>query len=172
MNQWIPLSWGCTGNALSSQWSIDDKETTLPGWMYGSYKEFQQVNSLSKNITPHATAICRYFLKLSKTMFNRFFTQQDKVLPTQSSKGKKPSQSGMSMIIQFFFLECGQQRFYYKASWLRGIQLHSGEDSVVNHAWLGYAGWRLHCSVRWPCDVARDNTIQRLPLTCENANWI
>ncbi len=28
MNQGIPLSWGCTGNALSNQRSIDDEETT------------------------------------------------------------------------------------------------------------------------------------------------
>ena len=28
MNQGIPLSWGCTGNALSNQLSIDDEETT------------------------------------------------------------------------------------------------------------------------------------------------
>ena len=29
MNQGIPLSWGCTGNALSNQRSIDDEETLL-----------------------------------------------------------------------------------------------------------------------------------------------
>ncbi len=28
MNQQIPLSWGCTGNALSNQQSVDDEETT------------------------------------------------------------------------------------------------------------------------------------------------
>ena len=28
MNQGILLSWGCTGNALSNQWSIDNEETT------------------------------------------------------------------------------------------------------------------------------------------------
>ncbi len=28
MNQGIPLSWGCTGNALSNQQCIDDDETT------------------------------------------------------------------------------------------------------------------------------------------------
>ena len=32
MNQGIPLSWVCTGNALSNQWNRDDKETTLPVW--------------------------------------------------------------------------------------------------------------------------------------------
>ena len=29
MNHGIPLSWGCTGNTLSNQWSIDDEQTTF-----------------------------------------------------------------------------------------------------------------------------------------------
>ncbi len=79
--------------------------------MYGSYKEFQQANYPLKNVTLHATAIYWYFLTLSKLYLSGFFQssfhcfiQQDNALPTQSRKRKKVSQSGMSMIIQNFFL--------------------------------------------------------------------
>ncbi len=54
MNQGIPLSWCCTGNAWSNQQSIDDKET--------------------------------------------------EALPDQSGKGKKLSQSGISLVFQKKFV--------------------------------------------------------------------
>ena len=79
--------------------------------MYGSYKEIQQVTSLSKNKTLSATAICWPFVKLYVKLYSTgiyqlallCLIQQDKILPDQSRKGKKLSQSGISIIIQIFF---------------------------------------------------------------------
>ena len=67
------LHWKCPVKSVKHRWWGNYLYTGqgLPGWMYDSYKEFQQGNSLPKNITLHATAIYRYSLKLSKTMFNR-----------------------------------------------------------------------------------------------------
>ena len=73
--------------------------TRVPGWMYGSYKEFQQGKFSSKNLTLYASAISRHFLyyvKLYSTAFHQpslhCFIQEDKALPDQSRKGKKLNQ--------------------------------------------------------------------------------
>ncbi len=76
MNQGMPLSWGCIGNALSNQRSIDDEETTC---------------SLDKDAWLNVWLI-------------HCFIQQHKALPDQSGKGKKLSKSGISIVYQSFFV--------------------------------------------------------------------
>ncbi len=81
MNQGIPLSWGCTGNALSNQRSIDN---------------------------------------------------EDKALPDQSGKGKKLSQSGISMVFQFF------ARVYCNSLQISTNQIGDIHETVLNTGILKY----------------------------------
>ncbi len=58
INQGIPFSWGCTGNALSNQWSIDNEEITFFTWQGCLLECMAHIKEFNKD-------------KLCQTMINR-----------------------------------------------------------------------------------------------------
>ena len=130
----------------------------LLGWMYGSYKESQQENSSSKNITGHATALCRYFLKLSKTIFMIFNGFLPTILSLLHSTGsshvhlikkRKKTQSITKRPLSFIFFS--YVNFHTDGCVLKGINLTQRKTCTVFEAAL-LSSWQSlwgPCSWTW-----------------------
>ncbi len=61
----------------------------------------------------------KYLVKSVKHSWGLFHVCM-KTLPDQSRKGQKPSQSGLSMVVQFFLLECSINDRYWLIAWTSG----------------------------------------------------
>ena len=101
MNNWIPLSWGCTGNALSSQWSIKSRDYYLTPLQITQRKKGTKTVPLG-----HHYLLKLRYMQWSQIIIPALHRWRGNLKPQAIKSYICPdlTQSGMSMIIQYFFL--------------------------------------------------------------------